>query len=88
MTAQPQQWKCGPYTVRQALRPDSPAWPQYQILRNGMLVGLSFSVPDENWCRYIERLNKLGRSVDERAAAKTRSYWQKDKTKATASLLP
>ena len=57
------EWKCGRYTVREAMRVDNPRWPQYQVFRAGALVGLSFSVPDEGWCKAIERVANPSQSV-------------------------
>ena len=68
------EWKCGRYTVRQAMRLDNPSFPCYQIFRGDKLIGRSFSVPDSDWCEAIERLTKWGRYVDESAPPKSYSY--------------
>ena len=58
--AEQKTWKCGPYTVRQAVRLDNPAFPRYVVLRRQKIVGCSFSVPDRSQCEFIERFHKQG----------------------------
>jgi hypothetical protein len=79
------EWKCGRYTVRQAIRPDNAAFPCYMIFRGDKLVGRSFSVPDRDWCEAIERLAKWGSYVEHSAAPKSYSYRLKDKARASAA---
>ena len=55
LTPESRTWRIGPYTVKQAVRPDNPAFPQYLILRDGQLIGKSFSVPDLGCCQSLER---------------------------------
>lgn len=47
-------WRIGPYTVRQGLRQDNPAFAQYIVFRDARLIGKSFSRPDESCCRWLE----------------------------------
>jgi hypothetical protein len=79
------EWKCGRYTVRQTLRLDNPAFARFLILRNGKIVGTSFSMPNRAWCEAIERLAKWGRYVEHSAAPKSYSYRLKDKARASAA---
>lgn len=48
-------WEIGPFVVRQAVRPDNPAWPAYLVFRGEKLVGKSFSMPDLDACQWLER---------------------------------
>ena len=81
-------WRCGAYTVQQAVRLDSPYWPQYQIYRTAKpdkLVGLSFSVPDKGWCESIERQQKLGYFIAPTVPKKI-SYYMRGKSAPAAPL--
>lgn len=51
-------WDIGPFTIRQAVRPDNPAWPVYLVSRGDKLVGKSFSMPDLSACQWLERQTK------------------------------
>ena len=44
----------GKYTIRVGLRRDNPAFPQYQIFKNGHLVGVQFSMPCLSDCQWHE----------------------------------
>jgi len=75
-------WRCGQYTVRVAVRPDNSYWAQYQIYRTAKpdkLVGLSFSVPDKDWCESIERRQKLGYFIKPTVPKKI-SYYMRGKS--------
>ena len=67
-------WTAGRYTVRQAVRIDNAYWPQYVVMRKGVVVGYSFSLPNADDCASIERFAKTGLYVSESAAPKTYSY--------------
>ena len=54
----PVPFRCGPYTVRQAVR-ISDRLLHYVISRGGKIVGHSYSVPDLGWCAAIERQNRV-----------------------------
>lgn len=75
-------WRCGRYTVQQTMRQDNPAWARYLIIRNGKVVGASFSVPDADWCESIERITKLGRYVEKLSDPKRYTYRLGRPTKA------
>lgn len=45
----------GRYTVQQRPRFDSPAWAVYIIFRGAKLIGKSFSRPDLDCCKWLER---------------------------------
>lgn len=48
-------FQLGPYTVRQRPRIDSPGWAQYLVFLGGVLIGKSFSMPNEGDCQWLER---------------------------------
>lgn len=43
------------FTVRAGLRPDNPAFPVYLVFIGERLIGKSFSLPDLECCRWLER---------------------------------
>lgn len=45
----------GKYTVIQRPRLDSPGWGQYCVYVEGILIGKSFSMPNEDACQWLER---------------------------------
>jgi hypothetical protein len=45
----------GKYTVREQLRFDNPAFPQYVVFLGDKLIGKSFSRPDLGCCQFLER---------------------------------
>jgi hypothetical protein len=57
MIAEAYEFQLGLYTVRVRPRPDSPGWPVYIVYRGMLLIGKSFSRPDEGCCRWIETSN-------------------------------
>ena len=67
-------WTAGRYTVRQAVRIDNAYWPQYVVMRRGVVVGYSFSLPNADDCTSIERFAKTGLYVSESAPPKHYNY--------------
>lgn len=55
MIAETFSFEIGHYVVWQKPRFDNPAWPQYVIFRGEKLIGKSFSMPDLDCCRWLER---------------------------------
>lgn len=47
----------GRYTVWQRPRPDNPAWAVFVVYVGTKLIGKSFSRPDLECCRWLERSN-------------------------------
>lgn len=49
------EFRLGQYTVSVRPRPDNPGWPVYVVFIGERFVGKSFSRPDEECCRFLER---------------------------------
>lgn len=46
-------FEIGRFTVRQRPRFDSPGWGQYLVFYGTVLIGKSFSIPDEGCCEWL-----------------------------------
>lgn len=50
---EPFTFKIGRYTVQQRPRFDSPGWAQYVVYLGDLVIGKSFSMPDEGCCDWL-----------------------------------
>src|SRR4051812_21148602 len=53
LLAEPLTFVVGAYIVKQTPEPDR-QWPLYRVYLGGVLIGKSFSMPDEDACRWLE----------------------------------
>lgn len=58
----------GPYTIREGLRPDNPAFPCYLVFRGAKLIGRQFSMPSLTDCEWLEA-NREGRYAEPTGAS-------------------
>lgn len=55
MIAETRSFELGPFSVQQRPRQDNPAFAVYIISRASRFIGKSFSCPDLECCRWLER---------------------------------
>lgn len=67
-------FELGPYTVRIAVRPDNPLWPQYLVFLAGVLIGRHFSRPDRGCCDWLAAQRAAGRTVYANPSAKPKTH--------------
>lgn len=72
------------FTVRVGLRPDNPAFPVYLVFIGTNLIGKSFSLPDLECCRWLERQHAADRVVYAESSATLKSYSTRRRGKAPA----
>jgi hypothetical protein len=65
--AEVRSFQVGRYTVWQKPRLDNPAFAQYLVYLGKKLLGASFSVPDVECCRWVERNGSSPKYADQSA---------------------
>ena len=78
----------GCYTVRQALRPDNPAFPIYLVYAGERLIGRQFSVPSITDCEWLERNANAERPYSGGSRIKRRKFSTGGANSRNASLKP
>jgi hypothetical protein len=50
---EPKSWMCGPFTIHQRARFDSPAWAVYIVCLGEKQIGKQFSIPQLSDCEWL-----------------------------------